>query len=251
MKKVLLKKEDIHKGNLILVNSEHKIRENSISKDLKAFNNLYPEMLFDSTANLELQKILAEIKSENKIVPVSAFRTLEDQENIWNDSLKENGEKFTRQYVANPNCSEHQTGLAIDLALNQENIDFIRPAFPYEGICQEFRKTMTKYGFIERYKPEKEEITKTAGEEWHFRYVSYPHSKIIEEMNFCLEEYIDYLNNFKFGQNSLEVENYEIFCVEMDEDVKEINFEDDEIFTISGNNVNGFIITITKSKKAR
>ena len=34
----------------------------------------------------------------------------------WNDSMKENGRVFTEKYVALPDHSEHQTGLAIDLA---------------------------------------------------------------------------------------------------------------------------------------
>ncbi len=63
---------------------------------------------------------LNEIKSENKIVLVSGYRTLEEQTRIYETSLKENGEEFTRKFVALPNASEHQTGLAIDLALNEE-----------------------------------------------------------------------------------------------------------------------------------
>ena len=243
MKKIILNKEHIYQGNLILINREYGIRKKVEYNNLKPFNNLYSNILFDDNANLELQRILTEIKAGNKIVPVSAYRSLEEQEKIWNDSLKENGEEFTKQYVAYPNCSEHQTGLAIDLALNQENIDFIRPAFPYNGICQDFRKAMINYGFIERYTKDKEKITKISSEEWHFRYVGYPHSKIMLEMKLCLEEYIEYLKNFKLGQDCLKFENYEISYLEMDEETKEISVNDDEVFTVSGNNVNGLIIT--------
>ena len=38
--------------------------------------------------------------------------------------------------MARPGCSEHQTGLAIDLGLNQGEVDFLCPAFPYDGICR-------------------------------------------------------------------------------------------------------------------
>ncbi len=74
--------------------------------------------------------------------------------------------------------------MAIDLALNEGNIDFICPKFPYYGICQNFRNIAPKYGFIERYKDEKKAITKISKEEWHFRYVGYPHSKIITEKEY-------------------------------------------------------------------
>lgn len=78
--------------------------------------------------------------SGDSIVPVSGYRSLNEQMDIYNDSLKDNGEDFTRKYVALPKHSEHQTGLAIDLGLNKEKIDFIRPDFPYDGICGTFRR---------------------------------------------------------------------------------------------------------------
>ena len=31
------------------------------------------------------------------------------------------------------------SGLAVDLALKRDNIDFICPDFPYQGICNDFR----------------------------------------------------------------------------------------------------------------
>ncbi len=243
MEKLLLKKEDVFKGNLILVNRKYQIKENTKEEKLSSFSDKYSNMMLDNNANLELQKVLKEIKAENKIVPVSGYRSLTEQENIWYDSLKENGEEFTKKYVAYPNCSEHQTGLAIDLGLNSKNIDFIRPAFPHTGICEEFRQAMIKYGFIQRYKEDKEKITEISNEEWHFRYVGYPHAKIMQKMNYCLEEYIDYIKVFKLGRACLAFENYEISYLEMDEDLKEINIRDDELVTISGNNINGIIIT--------
>lgn len=243
MKSILLKKEYVFQGNLILVNREYELKEKARDYNLKPFSKSYPNILFDYNANLELQKILAEIKAGDKIVPVSAYRSLKEQEKIWNDSLKENGENFTKQYVAYPNCSEHQTGLAIDLALNQENIDFIRPSFPYKEICQEFRKIMINYGFIERYTKDKQEITKISSEEWHFRYIGYPHSKIMQEMKLCLEEYIEYLKNFKLGKDCFKFDNYEISYIEMNEETKVISIDDNEALTISGNNIDGIIVT--------
>lgn len=246
MKKIFLKKEYINIGNLILVNSDNPLKENVRETNLEIYDENYKEILLDYNANLELHKILEEINSQDQIVPVSGYRSLEEQKEIYNTSLIENGQTFTEQYVAYPNCSEHQTGLAIDLGLNQENIDFIRPEFPYNGICQVFRDKAIKYGFIERYQKEKERITKISNEEWHFRYVGYPHSEIMRKMRFCLEEYIEYLKKFKLGQDCLSYKEYEISYLKMDDNVKEINVNDDEIITISGNNVDGIIITKKK-----
>lgn len=235
MKKYILNESDVHKGNLILVNPKFKLSL-TFNTTLESFNNEYNDILINKEANKFLQFILREINAGNKIVPVSGFRSLEEQKKIFNDSLKENGKEFTYKYVALPNASEHQTGLAIDLALNKEDIDFIRPSFPHSGICNEFRKVSLKYGFIERYKAEKEQITSISAEEWHFRFVGYPHSEIMGLKGYCLEEYIDFLKN-----NNITYKNYEIYYIPFENKTIEIELNDTD--QISGNNVDGFIVT--------
>ena len=194
MKTVTLRKEQIYQGDLLLVNARHPYRDNS-RKFYVSLNSRYEETLLSREAANALQLIFQKISSGNAIVPVSGYRTLEEQVNIYNTSLKDNGEEFTRKYVALPNHSEHQTGLAIDLGLNKPDIDFIRPDFPYGGICEEFRQAAPDYGFIERYAKDKESITGISHEPWHFRYVGYPHSKIITEQVFSLEEYAEFIKN--------------------------------------------------------
>ncbi len=241
MQKIILKKSDIHKGNLILVNQTYPLKQNIDQNDLEPFSSKYEDILISKVANKSLQKILKVIEADEKIVPVSGYRSLFEQTEIYISSIEENGLEFTKKYVAYPNASEHQTGLAIDLGLNQENIDFIRPAFPYQGICQEFRLKASQYGFIERYTSEKQNITNISAEEWHFRYVGYPHSEIMNQNNLCLEEYIDYLKQFDSSMNSLKFENYEIYYVAMEKEEKNLNILDNE--EVSGNNVDGFIVT--------
>lgn len=242
--KIKLKKEDIGKGNLILINPENRLK-NEV-KNLIVFSTEYKNITLAKEANEKLHLALESIKAKKQIVPVSGYRSLKEQMTIYNSSLKENGKEFTQKFVALPNASEHQTGLAIDLALNEGTIDFLCPSFPHQGICQEFRNIAPKFGFIERYKEEKKKITKIAEEEWHFRYVGYPHSKVITNMNFCLEEYIDYLKQFTYPNKPLKYEEYEIFYIPRQKEVSYIEIK--ECFSISGNNVDGFILTIEKRK---
>lgn len=244
MKNITLKKEDIGKGELVLINPDYTLK--STINNLVSFDEEYNNIKLNNIANYSLHLILNNINAENKIVPVSGYRTLEEQKDIYNTSLKENGREYTQKYVALPNASEHQTGLAIDLALNEENIDFICPKFPYYGICQSFRNIAPKYGFIERYKDEKKAITKISKEEWHFRYVGYPHSKIITEKDICLEEYIDFLKDFIYPNKPLIYEEYKIFFIPYKDE--SISLEMEENYNISGNNVDGFILTIKGEK---
>lgn len=239
-----LTKENIGKGYLVLINPDYIL--NAEINNLVSFSDEYKNIELEEYAMKQLHLALSSIKAKNKIVPVSGYRTLEEQIYIYNTCLKENGREYTKKFVALPNASEHQTGLAIDLALNEGDIDFICPSFPYYGICQEFRTIAPNYGFIERYKDEKKSITKISKEEWHFRYVGYPHSKVITDNDFCLEEYINYLKKFTYPNNPMKTSGYQIFYIPYISEIK--NLELNKEGAISGNNIDGFILTIKEDE---
>ena len=250
MKVITLRKEEIYGGSLLLVNAQHPLR-NQEAITLASVDSRFPDIQMESHAADILRLILTYISSEDEIVPVSGYRSLEEQTAIFEDSLKENGETFTRQFVALPGHSEHQTGLAIDLGLNQEEIDFICPEFPFEGICNTFRKTAPDYGLIQRYGKDKENITGISHEPWHFRYVGYPHSRIITDRNFALEEYIEWLkgyrvdNRYVFG--CVDECDIEIFYVSADRDELSVSLPEHVKYQVSGNNVDGFIVTVWRA----
>ena len=56
-------------------------------------------------------------------------------------------------------------------------------------------KNAENYGFILRYPEDKEDKTKIAYESWHWRYVGEENAKRMNELNMCLEEYVEYLQN--------------------------------------------------------
>ena len=151
----------------------------------------YPHIRMEARAAAALHALLTRLDAFDRIIPVSGFRTHAQQKQIWDDSIRENGYLFTRQYVAIPGCSEHETGLAIDLAANAPDIDFIRPDFPYTGIYGQFRALAPSYGFILRYPAGKEQITRISEEPWHFRYVGVPYAGAITNRGLVLEEYAD------------------------------------------------------------
>lgn len=248
---IALEQENIYRGTLLLVNLQHPIREKKTANLIPADARM-PDILMRREAANVLKLILGEISAGNAIVPVSGYRSAREQSAIYDDSLKENGEEFTRKYVALPNHSEHQTGLAIDLGLNQEKIDFIRPDFPYEGICDQFRRTAPDYGYIERYAKEKEEITGISHEPWHFRYVGYPHSKIMAERGFALEEYVEFMKNYREDCRLVYREarggQVEIYYVPAGGEKTLIDVPETCIYQISGNNTDGFIVTVWGNK---
>ena len=248
MKTVTLQHDLIHTGNLILVNAGHPYRENITQRTLLPVNTGANNVLLDNHVVKLLSSIMDKLNGWEQIVAVSGWRAMGEQEKIYAQSLKENGKSFTEKFVALPGCSEHQTGLAIDLALKQEHIDFICPEFPYTGVCQTFRQTAIPYGFIERYPCGKESITGISHEPWHFRYVGAPHAEVMKSHSFVLEEYISFLKSHPYGEAPY-LYRKDDMCIYVSyleaNKTADTRFEiDDNIpYSVSGNNIDGFIIT--------
>lgn len=240
--------DDIYRGNLLLINDSYAIIQNQQPV-------LLPLDAADCTVSMEinaariLSNLMATVNCKEAIIPVSGYRSPNEQSKIYNEALTEKGAEYTKRYVALPYHSEHHTGLAVDLALGQDGIYIIQPYFPYEGICNELRRMAPLYGYIERYPQGKEDITGIAHEPWHFRYVGFPHSKIITEQGLTLEEYIDRLRSFPYDGKHLYIEHrnqvIEIFYLCLSDAVSiRIGMKECLFYQLSGNNVDGVIVTV-------
>lgn len=253
MKTVSLLRDMVHFGNLILVNRVYPLCEGFCEKRLVPVSERSNEVLLELRTATVLQKLLDDVDCGEQIIPVSGFRSQYEQDRIYQASLLENGAEFTAKYVMPPNHSEHQSGFAIDLALNQPDIDFLRPYFPYTGICGAFRSKAVQFGFIERYPEGKESITGIAHEPWHFRYVGAPHSKIMCEMGVTLEEYLLWLKEFYYGRKpfryAFDGSDIEIFYLAAGKKETLFEIEDDLPYTVSGDNMGGFIVTVWRDGK--
>lgn len=239
-----LYKKDIYKGNLILVNKEYPYQIDDACHYVPLFHDL-PHVVHPDVSRI-LHVIFDKYCFNDEITVVSAYRSAQEQQDIYKNSLLENGQDYTKKFVALPHCSEHETGLAIDFALKQDNIDFICPQFPYEGVCQKFRDLSYEYGFIERYSEDKQTKTHIAKEPWHFRYVGFPHSMIMKEKNLCLEEYHDFIKQYSLYQPYTYVVHQklvEIFYVKLEQAKTTICLKDHIAYQVSGNNIDGVIIT--------
>lgn len=254
MKTIILPYSAVHEGHLILVNRKNHFREKEKGKNLIPVMDGDNKILLERRAVTMFLKLMEEINGWADIIPVSGWRSKKEQQQIYKDSMEENGKEYTNTYVAIPGHSEHQTGLAIDLGLQKDSIDFICPEFPYFGICEEFRKKAPQFGFIERYPKNKECITGIGHEPWHFRYVGAPHAAIMWENQWTLEEYIHHVKQYPVGEkvflyqrDSLHVE-ISYLPVDKEQDTR-LEIEEDSPYLLSGNNEDGFIITKWRSKR--
>ncbi len=196
--------------------------------------------------------IAEETVKMNDIIVTSADRTYEFQEQLYGARVDQYGEEYAGLYVAMPGHSEHHTGLALDLAIYTDD----GHAYTFDNISEYptwLKANAHKYGFIERYQADKTAITKIAYENWHYRYVGKPHAFYMNANSLCLEEYIDLLRTFTFEGKRLAITDdegvaWEIYFVPANgvENVQ-IPVPKHNEWEISGNNVDGFIVTVKKS----
>ena len=190
----------------LLVNKDHPVSEDFVPADLVRVKDVAGGLMTYQTDSIQGVRAAVDALADmiraaqaDGITPWKlreGYRTIKDQKKIYDNRVdKYISEGKTRSQaiartkieVAEPGASEHHTGLAFDLNVPGES--FIDTA-QYVWL----KKHCWEYGFVLRYTDEKEDITGIIGEEWHVRYVGRDHAQKMTEMDFCLEEYIDYLN---------------------------------------------------------
>ena len=127
---------------------------------------------------------------------ISAYRDRETQQGIINRNVSEFMQKGlseaeamekTYETVQRVGCSEHETGLAIDLS--DEKIFSLTEDLETNPTVKWFMENCCDYGFILRYPKEKVDVTGIDYEPWHFRYVGQEAAKFMSEHNLTLEEF--------------------------------------------------------------
>jgi len=125
----------------------------------------------------------------------SAFRSIDEQKQLFEERIQEVGLEEALQYVAKPGYSEHHTGLAIDINIWSKEEKMLVKTDEYrdkilakkEAEYAILHELLKQYGFILRFPKGKEEITKVSYEPWHIRYVGDLAKKIEDGMT--LEEF--------------------------------------------------------------
>lgn len=180
---------------LTLVNYANTMEEGYVP----TLTDLKPNYSVDSRIADAANQMLRDAEAAGlKIVMCSAYRSVERQEQLFNDKVKENINKGmsywdafedARLSVAEPGTSEHALGLALDLI-----------SFYYDELDEGQEQTdeakwlaenCHKYGFILRYPPAKTAITHIIYEPWHYRYVGVEDATKIMELGITLEEYLE------------------------------------------------------------
>lgn len=248
-------------GDLILVNNDHQYFHTG-EEDLVSINELNDEqgitfftaVDYDYTILRQVYQPMVDLITDyyNKyfddtLIIYGSYRTTEFQQSLYDDDLAQTGQSESTR-VAKAGFSEHETGLAFDFS---ETVDY---DYTGEGDEAWINENCYKYGFIERYKEGKSDLTYIQPEPWHFRYVGIPHACYITRSGICLEEYIDLLRtsypyegeHLSFSDDS--GSSYEVYFVASDDgaDTTSVPVPSGFKYDISGNNIDGFIVTVYK-----
>jgi len=129
------------------------------------------------------------LKEGYHLVLNSGYRSFQQQKDIYDEYFQKYDEVTARGLVAVPGSSEHQLGLGIDLT-SQSVLDGERMVFGDTSEYQWVIKNAHRYGFILRYPKDRSDITGTANEPWHIRYVGKDMAALIYKNNWVLEDYI-------------------------------------------------------------
>ncbi|PAQ15746.1 D-Ala-D-Ala carboxypeptidase VanY [Bacillaceae bacterium SAOS 7] len=234
-----IKEEQIHQGNLLLVNDNYPIKEESIKSDIvNLFKHKDLVIGYElSDSEIKLSEDVAQRFSEmvsaaandgiHHFVLNSGFRSFDKQRGLY--------EEKGSQYALPPGYSEHNLGLSLDVGSTQ-----MKMSEAPEG--EWIEHNAWKYGFILRYPKNKTNITGIEYEPWHIRYIGLPHSAIMKENNFVLEEYLNYLKEEKNVAGMVNGKEYTVTYYSVSEFMN-IKLSENQTYEISGNNVDGVILT--------
>ena len=175
-------KQTIDKGILTIVNKYNYVSRDYVPNNLIEINNL--KINKEAYESYLIMKSDLEKEGLN-IRIISAYRSYEYQENLYNNYLKYETKSLVDTYSARPGYSEHHTGLAIDV--DNTKLDFNKFYLTKEFLWMQ--ENSYKYGFILRYPKDKENITGYTYEPWHYRYVGKEVAKYIKKHNSTYEEY--------------------------------------------------------------
>ncbi len=118
----------------------------------------------------------------------SGFRSYETQAAIHQNYINTYGVEYTKSVSAEPGHSEHQTGLAIDVA--GAGGHYLEQAFDTTAEYDWLAEHAQEYGFILRYQKGKEWATGYIYEPWHYRYVGKDLAALLKDSGVTVEEYV-------------------------------------------------------------
>lgn len=186
--------------NLLVVNKWHKRGEMTFEKGSVNGIAVRKSIQQPLTAFVDAAK-----KAGYPATVVSGYRSVAYQQQVWDQSIQsyenqgksaKQALKLTKEFVAVPRGSEHQTGLAADVMYtkwyNAHGNQLLSSSDKSKG-QQWLINHAADYGFVLRFPKSGAASTGIEYESWHFRYVGKKNAAFMTKHNLTLEQYVSLL----------------------------------------------------------
>ena len=183
----------INKDNLLDLNyvpSDLIVTDNNENNFHQYIDSNQKPMISASIYPFFLKMQQAALNEGYHIIIDSGYRSSKYQQEVWDNMVKKRGLEYTKKSVAIPGSSEHQSGLAFDIAYfvdgkycDGNHITIEQPETNW------LFQNAHRFGFILRYPQGKEDITGFKFEPWHYRFVGIELATLLFNEKITLEEY--------------------------------------------------------------
>lgn len=165
--------------------------DNGLFVDTRCYDDLMAMLHAgaEATATVDGEEVPLEF------VICSAYRTYDEQEKLFNDDVqalldigktREEAIEEVQKLTMPAGCSEHQSGLAVDIvSASNQNLNETQAQTAEQ---QWLQAHCAEYGFVRRYPVGKEAVTDIDFESWHYRYVGREAAQFMAQNDLTLEE---------------------------------------------------------------
>lgn len=247
---------DIHKGSTILVNNANAFvfpDDEFVQTMAGVKNDDYyvrdRSVLLRLEVTEKINALMSEyrtLKSKKNVMIYNGYISYETQKGYYDKAIDNHGYDAGSMKQAKPGHSDAHTGYSFDLRMyyNGETSPFLG-----EDESSWIIENAHRYGFIVRFPDGSETATGFEASISKLRYVGIPHSMLIRNNDLTLEEYINNIKLYSYDGNHWYCEHdgstYEVYYAPASSgETTTVYVPTDKEYTISGNNVDGFIITI-------
>ena len=156
----------------VLVNKAHPVApagwapDDLVRPDVPALGE-HDRLRADAARALERLADAARDATGRELVLASGFRSADYQRRLYARYVEAHGRRAADTFSARPGYSEHQTGLAADVA--QDGTPYTELGRTETG--RWVASQAWRYGFVVRYPEGRQAVTGYAPEPWHLRYV--------------------------------------------------------------------------------
>lgn len=214
---------ELLKGGLLLVNRWHPMPGDFtlVEGDIKSIGTATSyrvpvadaNVLLMDTAITPLDAMIADAKTaglEYYIVR-EGYRDAATQLGYWDKEVAKYTERYSgdaltekaRERVAYPGTSDYHTALSVNIDVYNRNDSVLNKMnFQDSDQAKWLNEHAWEYGFVFRFPVQNYPDSQTVDKSYKtginlqidaYRYVGKPHAAVMHKMNFCLEEYIEYL----------------------------------------------------------